>query len=69
MELKVVLSFIAAILVVSITLASMVYLAERTIVGDEVEFDIIEVEYEGHQYLVFDGQGIIHDPNCDCKMD
>jgi hypothetical protein len=22
---------------------------------DEVEFDIVEVEYDGHSYLVFDG--------------
>ena len=66
MKTKVVLTFIAAILVVSATFASIVYLVERTIVGDEVEFDIIEVAYEDHQYLVFDGQGIIHKPNCDC---
>lgn len=69
MRTKVVLAFITAILVVSVTFASIVYLAERTIIGDEAEFDIIEVSYNDHQYLVFDGQGIIHDPNCDCKKD
>lgn len=69
MKTKVVLAFIAAILVVSVTFASIVYLAERTIIGDEAEFDIIEVSYNDHQYLVFDGQGIIHNPNCDCKKD
>lgn len=69
MKTKVVLLFIAAILVVSVASASIEYLAKRTIIGDEVEFDIIEVAYEDHQYLVFDGQGIIHNPNCNCKKD
>jgi hypothetical protein len=48
MKTKVVLAFIAAILVVSVTFASIVYLAGRTIIGDEAEFDIIEVSYNDH---------------------
>lgn len=35
-------------------------------VGDEVEVDIVEVEYDGHSYLVFDGHGVIHNPKCEC---
>lgn len=35
-------------------------------VGDEVELDIVEVEYDGHSYLVFDGHGVIHNPKCEC---
>lgn len=37
-----------------------------TKVGDEVELDIVEVEYDGHSYLVFDGHGVIHNPKCEC---
>lgn len=37
-------------------------------IGDEVEIDIVEVEYEDHSYLVFDGHGVIHNPKClNCK--
>lgn len=36
-------------------------------VGDEVEVDIVEVEYDDHSYLVFDGHGVIHNPNCNCN--
>ena len=35
-------------------------------IGDEVEVDIVEVEYEDHSYLVFDGHGVIHNPKCKC---
>lgn len=38
----------------------------QTEIGDEVEFDIVEVEYDGHSYIVFDGHGVIHNPKCKC---
>ena len=37
-----------------------------TKVIDEVEFDIVEVEYDGHSYLVFDGYGVVHNKSCVC---
>lgn len=36
-------------------------------VGEEVEVPIMEVEHNGHNYLLFEGYGVIHDPNCCCK--
>lgn len=38
-----------------------------TRIGDQVEIDIVEAEYDGHSYLVFSGHGVIHNPNCKCK--
>lgn len=35
-------------------------------ISDEVEFDIVEVEYDGHSYLVFDGYGVVHNQSCVC---
>lgn len=35
-------------------------------IGDEVEVDIVEVEYDDHSYLVFDRHGVIHNPKCKC---
>lgn len=35
-------------------------------IGDEVEVDIVEVEYDGHSYLVFDRHGVVHNPKCGC---
>jgi hypothetical protein len=39
---------------------------QPTKIGDEIEVDIVEVEYDGHSYLVFDGHGVIHNPKCKC---
>lgn len=39
---------------------------ESSHIGDEVELDIVEVEYDGHSYLVFDGHGVLHNPKCKC---
>lgn len=36
-------------------------------VGDDFEVDIVEVEYDGHSYLVFNGHGVIHNPKCKCN--
>jgi hypothetical protein len=35
-------------------------------IGDEVEVDIVETEYDGHQYIIFGGHGVIHNPKCGC---
>lgn len=37
-----------------------------TSIGDQVEIDIVEAEYDGHSYLVFSGHGVIHNPKCKC---
>lgn len=31
-------------------------------IGDEVEIDIAETEYDGHQYIIFSGHGVLHNP-------
>lgn len=36
-------------------------------IGDEVEVPIMEIEHNGHNYLLFEGYGVIHDPNCSCQ--
>lgn len=38
-----------------------------TKVGDEVEIDIVETEYDGHQYIIFSGHGVLHNPKCKCN--
>lgn len=38
----------------------------QTEIGDEVELDIVEVEYDGHSYIVFGGHGVIHNQKCKC---
>jgi hypothetical protein len=37
-----------------------------TKIGDNVEIDIVEAEYDGHSYLIFGGHGVIHNPKCEC---
>lgn len=49
-----------------IWLALVIYGCQQHRIGDEVEVDIVEVEYDGHSYLVFDGHGVIHNPKCKC---
>jgi hypothetical protein len=39
---------------------------ESSQIGDEVELDIVEVDYDGHSYIVFDGHGVLHNPKCKC---
>lgn len=40
-------------------------------VGDEIEYNIIDVEYENHTYTLFDNLNgslsAIHSPNCKCN--
>lgn len=38
-------------------------------IGDEYEVSISEIEYEGHSYLLYDGYGVVHNPNCKCKKE
>lgn len=33
----------------------------------EFDIEISEVEFDGHKYLVFEGYGVEHDPNCPCQ--
>jgi hypothetical protein len=35
-------------------------------IGDEVELDIVETEYDEHQYIIFSGHGVLHNPKCKC---
>lgn len=39
-------------------------------VGNEIEFDISEIYFEGHSYLVFGEYektiNVVHNPNCNC---
>lgn len=36
-------------------------------IGDEVEVDIVETEYDEHQYIIFGGHGVLHNPKCKCN--
>ena len=40
-------------------------------VGSEVEYFTLDIEYEGHQYIMFDNMHgsmcVIHSPNCECN--
>lgn len=36
-------------------------------IGDEVEVDIVETEYDGHQYIIFSNHGVLHNPMCECE--
>lgn len=38
-------------------------------IGDEYEVNISEIEHEGHSYLLFDGYGVVHNPNCECTKE
>lgn len=35
-------------------------------IGDDVEIDIIETDYDDHDYIIFSGHGVIHNPQCKC---
>lgn len=40
-------------------------------VGSEVEYSILDIDHEGHQYIMFDNMHgnmcVIHSPNCECN--
>jgi hypothetical protein len=53
---------------------SLIACQDTNHVGDEIDLDIIEVEYENHSYLVFKepsrvggGISVIHNINCKCN--
>ena len=39
---------------------------------EEVDMEIYEFEYEGHQYMIFEENGrtisVIHNPDCNCRL-
>lgn len=37
--------------------------------GDTGEKIHTEIEHEEHSYLLFDGYGVIHNPNCKCNKE
>ena len=51
--------------IIAITATSCVEYGAKEI-GDEYEVNISEIEHEGHYYLLFDGYGVLHNPNCKC---
>lgn len=62
--MKKILLFIGAILATSCVYVPSGYIPKE--IGDEYEVNISEIEHEGHSYLLFDGYGVIHNPNCKC---
>jgi hypothetical protein len=42
-------------------------------IGEEVEYNIVSVDYENHEYILFNNLNgslsAIHSPNCKCKQD
>ena len=64
--MKKILSFIiVAILATSCEYVPSGYIQKE--IGDEYEVNISEIEHEGHSYLLFDGYGVVHNPDCGCK--
>lgn len=54
-----------ALLIILLMLAS----CERknsTMIDDDVEIDVIETSYDNHDYIIFSGHGVIHNPKCKC---
>jgi hypothetical protein len=37
-----------------------------TKIDDDVEIDVIETSYDDHDYIIFSGHGVIHNPKCKC---
>lgn len=58
--------------IIAITATSCEYVPSGYIpkeIGDEYEVNISEIEHEGHSYLLFDGYGVVHNPNCECAKE
>lgn len=54
-----------SLLIIMLALAS----CERkhsTMIDDDVEIDVIETSYDDHDYIIFSGHGVIHNPKCKC---
>lgn len=54
------------VMVVAIV-ATIMFVSCTNYKGDEFDTNVYEIEFEGHTYLHFEGCGIVHDPNCECK--
>ena len=35
-------------------------------IEDEYDVNISVIEHDKHSYLLFDGYGVVHNPNCEC---
>lgn len=35
--------------------------------GEEFDVTISEVTHDGHSYILFEGYGVVHNPDCECK--
>lgn len=64
---KILLFMIVAILATSCVYAPSEYPQKE--IGDEYEVNISEIEHDGHSYILFDGYGVVHNPNCECKSE
>lgn len=49
-----------------ISLVLLVCSCNNTHIGDDVDIDVIETSYDGHDYIIFSGHGVIHNPKCKC---
>ena len=40
-------------------------------VGSEVEYSILDIDHEGHKYIMFDNMNgsmcVLHSPDCECN--
>lgn len=41
----------------------------KEVKGEGSQFDVMisEIEQDGHSYLLFEGYGVVHNPDCECK--
>lgn len=37
-------------------------------IGEEYDVTISEIEHDGHSYILFEGYGVVHNPNCGCMV-
>lgn len=60
----------ATVIILLATAYACRLVSEQKEVGDELEFDISEIVFEEHSYLVFGEYGrtinVVHNPNCGC---
>lgn len=49
-----------------VSLALLVCSCNRAHIGDDVDIDVIETNYDDHDYIIFSGHGVIHNPKCKC---
>lgn len=64
---------IAAIIFVALQCLSMWLISDVnfTYNSEELDMEIYDMEFEGHDYLIFTEYGktinVLHDPNCNCN--